>query len=112
MLHPGRPGQLPYVVKTLQDTSGPIVAASDNVCAVPLTVAPWLSPDYRVLGTDGFGRSEARPDLRRFFEVDAEHIALAALSELSKKGQYDCHKLPEAIKTLGVNPDKPIPWTV
>jgi pyruvate dehydrogenase E1 component len=59
------------------------------------------------LGTDGFGRSEARPELRRFFEVDAENIALAALYELVNFGKYPKDKLAEAIKILGLDPEKP-----
>ena len=67
--------------------AGPIVAASDYVAAVPQAIAPWVGPDYTVLGTDGFGRSEAREELRRFFEVDAENIALAALEQLARRGE-------------------------
>lgn len=67
---------------------------------------------YVVLGADGFGRSEARKELRRFFEVDAENIALAALVELSREGNYAQEKLSAAIKTLGLDPDKPNPVTV
>jgi pyruvate dehydrogenase E1 component len=85
-LHPDSSPRRPYVTQVLEGTSGPIVAASDNVAAVPQAISPWVGPDYMVLGTDGFGRSEARADLRRFFEVDAENIALAApwSSSLSK----------------------------
>jgi pyruvate dehydrogenase E1 component len=67
---------------------------------------------YAVLGADGFGRSEARRELRRFFEVDAENIALAALVELARDGKYPREKLPAAIKTLGLDPNKPNPVTV
>jgi pyruvate dehydrogenase E1 component len=62
-----------------------------------------------VLGTDGFGRSDARGPLRRFFEVDAENIALAALGELAREGKYPRDRLPGAIETLGLDPDKPSP---
>jgi pyruvate dehydrogenase E1 component len=65
-----------------------------------------------VLGTDGFGRSEARKELRRFFEVDAENIALTALHELAADDKYPRNKLPAAIKALGLDPEKPNPWTV
>ena len=67
---------------------------------------------YVVLGADGFGRSEARQELRRFFEIDAENIALAALAELAREGKYPREKLPAAIKTLGLDPDKPYPVEV
>ena len=62
---------------------------------------------YVVLGADGFGRSEARKELRRFFEVDAENIALAALAKLAEEGEYPQEKLPAAVKTLGLDPNKP-----
>ena len=65
-----------------------------------------------MLGTDGFGRSEARRELRRFFEVDAENIALAALFELAGKDQFPRSKLGAAIQTLGLDPEKPNPATV
>ena len=67
---------------------------------------------YVVLGADGFGRSEARKELRRFFEVDAENIALAALVELAREGKYPQEKLPAAIKTLGLDPNKLNPVAV
>ena len=67
---------------------------------------------YVVLGADGFGRSEARKELRRFFEVDAENIAMAALVELAREGKYSQEKLPAAIKTLGLDPNKLNPVAV
>ena len=86
-LHPGETPRKAYVEQVLEGESSPIVAASDYVTAVPLSIGPWVGPHYRVLGTDGFGRSEARAELRRFFEVDAENIALAALYELAEFGK-------------------------
>jgi pyruvate dehydrogenase E1 component len=111
-LHPGEPARRPYVQEVLAGESGPIVAASDYVSAVPLSIAPWVGPGYVALGTDGFGRSEARKELRRFFEVDAENIALAALSELAAIDKFPKSKLPAAVKTLGLDPEKPNPATV
>ena len=87
------------------------MAASDYVAAVPQAVGPWVGPDYTVLGTDGFGRSESRQDLRRFFEVDAENIALAALVQLARRNEFAKDKLAQAIKTLGLDPNKPNPVT-
>ncbi len=78
---------------------GPIVAASITSPPCP-AIGPWVGPDYTVLGTDGFGRSEAPADLRRFFEVDAENIALAALERLARRGEYPKAKLSEAIQVL------------
>jgi pyruvate dehydrogenase E1 component len=106
-LHPGETPRQPYVQKALGGATGPIVAASDYVAAVPQAISPWVGPDYTVLGTDGYGRSEARADLRRFFEVDAENIAIAALGQLARKGEYSQATLCEAIRTLGLDPNKP-----
>ncbi len=83
---------------------------ADGAAALTLTLSqrergPRIS-SYVVLGADGFGRSEARKELRRFFEVDAENIALAALVELAREGKYPQKKLAGAIKTLGLDPDK------
>ncbi len=106
-LHPGEVPRRPFVEDVLSGAAGPVVAASDYVAAVPQAIGPWVGPDYSVLGTDGYGRSEARADLRRFFEVDAENIALAALERLAGKGEYPRAKLSEAIAVLGLDPNKP-----
>ena len=111
-LHPGQTPRRPYVQQALDGAAGPIVAASDYVAAVPLSIAPWVGPAYCVLGTDGFGRSEARKDLRRFFEVDAENIAMAALTELAHQEQFPKAKLAQAIAALGLDPEKSNPATV
>ena len=71
-----------------------------------------MSARYVVLGTDGYGRSDSRAALRRFFEVDRNHIAVAALKALADDGQVDQASVSEAIKSLGVDPDKPVPWKV
>ncbi len=87
--------------------------ASANASPRPLGEGQGVrASSYAVLGADGFGRSEARKELRRFFEVDAENIALAALVELSREGNYPTDKLCEAVKTLGLDPGKPNPVTV
>jgi pyruvate dehydrogenase E1 component len=111
-LHPDQEPRRPYLQQVLDDRSGPVVAALDYAGAVALSIAPWIDRPYVVLGADGFGRSEARPQLRRFFEVDAENIALAALSELSRQDQFPRSRLAEAINTLGLDPEKPNPVTV
>jgi pyruvate dehydrogenase E1 component len=111
-LHPDAESQTPYVRQVLDDEPGPVVAALDYVAAVALSISAWIGRPYAVLGTDGFGRSEARKELRRFFEVDAENITLAALGELAEQGQYPKAKLAAAVKTLGLDPDKPNPMNV
>jgi pyruvate dehydrogenase E1 component len=105
-LHPGK-CRRPFVSQAVDVDGGPIVAASDYVKAVPLSLARWLPGPYSVLGTDGFGRSEARKELRRFFEVDAENVVLAALCELAAEGKYPEEKLAAAIQRLGLDPEKP-----
>ena len=84
--------------------------------AVPESVGPFLTDAkgsrLLALGTDGFGRSETRKALRRFFEVDAEHVTVAALHALAELGALDRSVVARAIKDLGVDPERPAPWTV
>jgi pyruvate dehydrogenase E1 component len=111
-LHPEAPPKTPYVASVLEGLRDPVVAASDYVTAVPMTLAPWIPGPYSVLGTNGFGRSEARRQLRAFFEVDAEHVALAALTELAKVGAVTQQRLAAAIGELEIRQDAPCPWKV
>ena len=111
-LHPTAEGKLPYVQKVLGGTPGPIIATSDYLRTLPEQVAPYLGGRLTALGTDGFGRSETRPALRRFFEVDAEHVAVAALAALAERGDLPRATVAKAVTELGLNPDAPHPWTV
>jgi pyruvate dehydrogenase E1 component len=106
-LHPSMESKTPHIVKALEGASGPIIAASDYMKAVPDQIAPWL-PTGRLtsLGTDGFGRSENREYLRRFFEISAEAIAQAALSALARSGAINAMRAEVAIAELGFHPDK------
>jgi pyruvate dehydrogenase E1 component len=108
-LHPESPARTPYVSEVLAPDSGPIVAASDYVSAVPMSVGPWVPGRYTVLGTDGFGRSEDRRSLRRFFEVDAENIALAAMHALAEEKTVPKSSVAAAVRELGLDPEKPNP---
>jgi pyruvate dehydrogenase E1 component len=110
MLHPAEPPKKSYVEQTLAGESGLFVAASDYVRALPEQIRDWLPGELCALGTDGLGRSETREALRRHFEVDAESIALATLYRLHKQGQYDAAFVAQAIKDLGVNPEKVDPY--
>ena len=85
---------------------GPIVAASDFMKSVQDQIAPWLPGRMVTLGTDGFGRSDNRENLRRHFEVNAASIAAAALSRLSRDGKFDAKKAAKAFGELGVDPEK------
>jgi len=86
-----------------------VVAASDSMKALPHSVSDWVPQGLHALGTDGYGRSEARGPLRDFFEVDAKHIAFSALRQLQKEGSVDADEIASAIEALGIDPEKPSP---
>src|SRR5215204_4672061 len=109
MLHPGEKPRVPYVTQSLQDTQGVIVAASDYLKVLPASIDRWMPRRVRSLGTDGFGRSEARKELREFFEVESRYVALATLAELAQNGEVDNKVVAQAIKDFGINPDKKNP---
>jgi pyruvate dehydrogenase E1 component len=108
-LHPEAEPRIPYIVGILKDVPGPIVAASDWVRAVPDLIRPWVKQRYVTLGTDGFGMSDTREALRRYFGVDAEAIVIAALHALSQDGRIPAGEVTQAIQKLGVDPEKPDP---
>ncbi len=109
MLHPLEAPRVPYLTSVLADEPWPVVAASDYVKTLPLALTPWLPDGMHALGTDGFGRSETRESLRRFFEVDAESICVAALHELARREEIDPALVQQAIDELGIDADKPDP---
>jgi pyruvate dehydrogenase E1 component len=106
MLHPAEKPQRSYIEQVLDGESGLFVAASDYVRALPEQLAPWIPGEYFVVGTDGMGRSETREALRRHFEVDAECIVIATLYRLSKMKKVKAAVVAQAIKELGVDPEK------
>jgi pyruvate dehydrogenase E1 component len=108
-LHPEESRRTPYVTRMLEGAAGPVVAATDYMKLVPDMVAPWIPGGLVSLGTDGYGFSDTRPALRRHFEVDAEHIAAAALSELARRGTIAGADAAAAIRVLGLDPEKPDP---
>jgi pyruvate dehydrogenase E1 component len=108
-LHPAEPEKTPYIVNALGNAKGPIIAASDYMKTTPDQLAPWLSSRLVSLGTDGFGRSDNREHLRRFFEVNAESIVTATLSRLAREGKFDTQRAQNAFGELGVNVDAPDP---
>jgi len=109
MLHPGATPRVPFVSQALKDAPGVLVAASDYMKVLPESIAQWLPRPLVALGTDGFGRSESRVALRDFFEVDAKHIALATLTALARDKQIKPEVLRQAVKDLGINPEKADP---
>ncbi len=106
MLHPKDTPRVPYVTRMLADAPWPVVAAADYMKTVPDQIARWVPGGLYPLGTDGFGRSEARAELRRHFEIDAASIVLAALSRLAQQGRFDRKRLVKAMAELGIDPDK------
>jgi len=110
MFHPDQRPRQSYFEQAISGAEGVFVAASDNVRAVAEQLDPWVQGGLFALGTDGFGRSEARAALRRHFEVDAECIAVAVLYRLAETGQYDKANVAAAIKELGINPEKADPF--
>jgi pyruvate dehydrogenase E1 component len=108
-LHPGEAKRTPFVTRQLEGVQGPVIAVSDHMKAVPDQIARWVPQPFVPLGTDGFGRSDTRQALRRFFEVDAQHVAVAALSALADVGEVKPEKVDEAIKAYVVDPDRPSP---
>jgi len=112
MLHPAEPKRTSYVEEVLQNEQGPFVAVSDYMKLVPDQIAPWVPGGLMTLGTDGFGRSDTRAALRRFFEIDAEHIVIAVLSALAARGNIAGDVVVGAIRDLGVDPEKMYPAIV
>ena len=108
-LHPVEPPRVPYVTAQLAGAAGPVIAATDYVKSVPEMVARFVPQGITPLGTDGFGLSDTRAALRRHFEVDAEHIAVATLAALSRAGAIPSARVSDAIFGLGIDPDRPDP---
>jgi len=114
LLHPEAKPRMPYVTKALGGKPGPIVAASDYVKTFADQIRPFIPQgrSYRVLGTDGFGRSDSRAKLRHFFEVDRCFVTIAALRALMDSGEVKAKTVADAIKKYDINPDKADPTTV
>ncbi|HEY5356699.1 MAG TPA: pyruvate dehydrogenase (acetyl-transferring), homodimeric type [Streptosporangiaceae bacterium] len=112
MLHPTAPPRRSYVETCLADRPGPVVAATDYVKSFADQIRPFVRQRYRVLGTDGFGRSDYRRNLRRFFEVDRHYVAVAALASLAEDAAIPAATVADAILRYGIDTDKPDPSTV
>ena len=114
LLHPNEKPRKPYVTQELEKSAGPIVATSDYMRLFADQIRAYIprGRDYRVLGTDGFGRSDTRAKLREFFEVDRRYVTVAALRSLADEGAVPAAKVAEAIKKYGIDSNKPNPVTV
>jgi len=111
MLHPLEDAKVSYIEKCLKDRRGPVLSATDYIKGYSDQIRKWVPAQYDVLGTDGFGRSDTRAQLRKHFEVNAQYIAVAALKSLADDGQFPAGKVQEAIEKYGINPEKPNPAT-
>jgi pyruvate dehydrogenase E1 component len=109
MLHPSEPPRRSYLESVLAGEKGVFIAVSDNMKIVPDQIARWVPGGLTTLGTDGFGRSDTRKRLRRFFEVDAELTVIATLSALAERGQLDRKVVKEALAQLDVDSNKAHP---
>ena len=104
-LHPSDEPKVPLATRLLSHTGGPTLAVSDFMTLVPDQIARWVPDDFSILGTDGYGRSDSRLALRRFFEIDAGHIVAAALSALAKKGRVPVSTIRDAFDRYHIDPD-------
>ena len=109
LLNPTKEKKITYVEKCLGKTEGPILAASDYMRMNSDQIRPYISKSFYSLGTDGYGRSDTRKNLRKFFEVDKEHIVTYSLSVLAKEQLIPSKYAKEAIKKYNIDPEKPIP---
>jgi pyruvate dehydrogenase E1 component len=111
MLHPDEEPRVAYVTEQLAGTSGPLVAATDYIRTYADQIRPYVPRRYAVLGTDGYGRSDMRSQLRKFFEVNRWYVAVAALKALADDGALPPQRVRDAIEKYRIDPDKPNPVT-
>jgi pyruvate dehydrogenase E1 component len=112
MLHPTAEPKRPFVLESLDGRRGPVIASTDYIRAFADQIRQWVPAPYQALGTDGFGRSDYRRALRRFFEVDRHYVTVAALKSLADSGDIDPRRAQDAIERYEVDPESPIPTTV
>ncbi len=112
MLRPGSKPRVPFVTDCLSGDAAPVIAATDYIATLAEQVRPFIPQRYTVLGTDGFGRSDTRKNLRQFFEVNRHYVVLAALKALADDEVIPVSKVRDAIKRYDIDPDKPNPRTV
>ena len=112
MLHPLEEPRRAYVTEQLSGREGPVVASTDYLRAFSDQIRQWVPGSYRVLGTDGFGRSDSRRALRRFFEVDRHYVAVCALKALADDGKVEPARVQEAIERYEIDAEAPMPTTV
>ena len=109
-LHPTEKPRRSYVEQCLEKRAGPAVAASDYMRLFADQIRPWVNRRFVALGADGFGRSDMRSRLRRFFEIDRHHVAITALKALADEGEIGSQVVAGAIERYGVDPELSDPW--
>ena len=110
LLHPQATPKLAYVTECLSGMTGPAIASSDWIRAWPEQIRAYVPMPYHVLGTDGFGRSDNRPALRDFFEIDRRWVTIKALKALAEQGAIPAERVTQAIKIYGIKPERVAPW--
>jgi pyruvate dehydrogenase E1 component len=113
LVNPNQEPRVPYVTSLLKDTTGPIVATTDYMRLFAEQIRAYVPKgrNYKVLGTDGFGRSDSRAKLREFFEVNRYYVTVAALKSLAEDGVISTSVVAQAIAKYGIDPNKPNPVT-
>jgi len=109
MLNPNAKIKKPFVTEQLESKKGPVIATTDYMMSYSDQIREFVPDTYKVLGTDGFGRSDSREKLRHFFEVDAKFIVLAALTELRARGLIEAKLITAFMKKEGIDQNKPNP---
>jgi pyruvate dehydrogenase E1 component len=112
LLHPTQTPRRSFVEESLTPTRGPVIASTDYMRAYADQIRPWIPRPYHVLGTDGYGRSDYRRALRRFFEIDRHYITLAALKALADNNEINPTHITQAIHDYQIDPDTPIPTAI
>ena len=111
-LNPQQQPKIPYVTSCLADKTGPVIAATDYIHLYAEQLRAYITQPYVVLGTDGFGRSDTRKQLRHFFEVDYRFIVINALQALVQQQAIDAECVAKAIQSFGIDPNKADPMTI
>lgn len=104
--------RVPHVSACMNSKPGPVIAATDYMRIYADSVRPYIKKTFKVLGTDGFGRSDSRENLRIFFEVNRHYVTIAALTALAEDGVIERKVVADAIKKYGIDTNKPNPTTV
>ena len=112
LMNPEAEPKKAYVTECVESREGPVIASTDYIRLYADQLREYIPRRYKVLGTDGFGRSDTRTKLRSFFEVDRYHVVIASLKALQEEGKLDASVITKAMQKFNLSPDKPAPWTV